>query len=91
MIMATCVPISDLKDTAAFSRKVAAAGEPVIVTKNGYENMVVLDPELVRRYRLETPEEQLERLLDEAERDIRAGNVSDARIGLEAIRERYGL
>lgn len=30
----------------------------------------------------------LERLLDEAERDIRAGSVSDARIGLEAIRKR---
>ena len=31
--MATCVPISELKDSAAFSKKVAQAGEPVIVTK----------------------------------------------------------
>ena len=30
--MATCVPISDLKDSAAFAEKVARAGEPVIVT-----------------------------------------------------------
>lgn len=89
--MPTCVPISELKDAASFSRKVAVAGEPVIVTKNGYENMVVLDPELFRRYRLETPEERLERLLDEAERDVRVGNVADARVGLEAIRARYGL
>ncbi len=62
-----------------------------IVTKNGYENMVVLDPELFRRYRLEAPEERLERLLDETERDIRAGNISDARASPEEIRARYGL
>ncbi len=89
--MATCVPMSDLKDTAAFARKVAAAGEPVIVTKNGYEKMVVVDAELWREYRHETPEEALERLLDEADRDVAAGNVSDARKDIEEMRKRYGL
>ena len=89
--MPTCVPISDLKDTSAFTQKVKAAGEPVIVTRNGYESMVVLDAELFRRYRLETPEERLERLLDEAERDVAAGRVSDAREGLRRMRSRHGL
>lgn len=89
--MATCVPISELKDTAAFSRKVASAGEPVIVTKNGYEEFVVLDAELFKTYRKETPEEELERLLSEADRDIAAGRVSPAGEGLAAIREAYGL
>ena len=55
--MPSCVPISDIKDTVAFSRKVATAGEPVIVTKNGYEQFVAIDPELFRTYRKETPEE----------------------------------
>ncbi len=45
----------------------------------------------IRRYRPKTPEERLERLLDEAERDICAGSVSDARAGLAAIRDRNGL
>lgn len=89
--MATCVPISDLKDSAAFAEKVARAGEPVIVTKNGYEKFVVIDADLFREYRHETPAEHLERLLQEADRDIRAGRVSDMRAGLSEIRERYGL
>lgn len=89
--MATCVPISDLKDSAAFAEKVARAGEPVIVTKNGYEKFVVIDADLFREYRRETPAEHLERLLQEADRDIRAGRVSDMRTGLSEIRERYGL
>lgn len=89
--MATCVPISELKDTAAFSKKVAHAGEPVIVTKNGYEEFVVLDPELFKTYRKESPEEELERLLSEADRDIATGRVSSAKEGLASIRQAYGL
>ena len=89
--MATCIPVSDLKDTTALSEKVAQAGEPVIVTKNGYEKFVIIDAELFREYRRETPEEHLERLLQESDRDIRAGRVSDVRRDLEEMRARYGL
>ncbi|OUN88727.1 type II toxin-antitoxin system prevent-host-death family antitoxin [[Collinsella] massiliensis] len=89
--MATCVPISELKDSAAFSKKVAQAGEPVIVTKNGYEQFVVIDANLFREFRRETPAEHLERLLQEADRDIRAGRISDMSAGIEAIRAKYGL
>lgn len=89
--MATCVPISDLKDTAAFSEKVTLAGEPIIVTKNGYEQFVVIDAGLFREYRHETPEEQLERELRASDRDIRLGRVSDMRADLEDMRARYGL
>ena len=89
--MATCVLISDLKDTAAFARKVERAGEPVIVTKNGYEKFVVIDAELFRDYRPLTAEEKLENKLVEAERDIRRGEVSDMREGLERLRAKYGL
>ncbi len=89
--MATCVPISDLKDTTAFAEKVSRAGEPVIVTKNGYEKFVVIDAELFREYRRETPAERLERLLEASDRDVRAGRVSDAREGIAGLREKYGL
>lgn len=89
--MPICVPISELKDAAAFSRKVGCAGEPVIVTKNGYEEFIVMDPALFRTYRKETPEEELERLLKEADRDIELGRVRDARSVLAEIRETYGL
>lgn len=89
--MATCVPVSDLKDTTSFSRKVALAGEPVIVTKNGYEKFVVIDSELFREYRRITPEEHLEDLLKQSDLDIAAGRTSDAKEGLANIRARYGL
>ena len=89
--MPSCVPISDIKDTAAFSRKVATAGEPVIVTKNGYEQFVAIDADLFRSYRKETPEEHLERLLSEADRDIAAGGISDMRADLEQMKAAYGL
>lgn len=89
--MATCVPISDLKDTTSFARKVAAAGEPVVVTRNGYEEFIVIDPVLFRSYRKETPEEQLERLLSEADHDITAGRFSKAKDGISEMRRAYGL
>lgn len=89
--MTTCVPISDVKDTTAFARKVSSAGEPVIVTKNGYEELIVMTPELFRSYRKETPGEHLERLLAEADRDIAAGRVSDMRSDIAEMRLAYGL
>ena len=89
--MPNCVPISELKDTRAFAKKVARAGEPVIVTRNGYEEFVVIDPVLFRSYRKETPAEELERLLTEADREVELGLVSDMCAGLEQIREAYGL
>ena len=89
--MPSCVPISDIKDTVAFSRKVATAGEPVVVTKNGYEQFVAIDAELFRSYRKETPEEHLERLLAEADRDVATGDVSDMGADLERMRAAYGL
>lgn len=40
--MTACVPIKDMKDTAAFARKIEDANGPVIVTKNGYDAFVVM-------------------------------------------------
>ena len=89
--MPTCVPISELKDASSFARKVEAADEPVIVTKNGYEKLIVMDPEVFKRYRLETPDEKLERLLQEADRDLKSNNVEDGFEVIEKIRAAYGL
>ncbi|MBR2834743.1 MAG: type II toxin-antitoxin system Phd/YefM family antitoxin [Coriobacteriales bacterium] len=89
--MPTCVPISDIKDTVAFSKKVATAGEPVIVTKNGYEQFVAIDAELFKSYRLETPQEHLERLLAEADRDVSYGVLSETFSDLDEMRKAYGL
>ncbi|MFR3273353.1 MAG: hypothetical protein ACLTQI_05840 [Slackia sp.] len=44
--MPICVPIRDMKDTAAFAETVHAAQAPVIVTKNGKETLVSMSPEV---------------------------------------------
>jgi hypothetical protein len=52
---------------------------------------VVIDAELFRSYRKETPEEHLERLLAEADRDVELGNTSDMRADIEQLKAAYGL
>ena len=38
--MSLCVPIKDLRDTAAFDEMVTSSPTPIIVTKNGYDRFV---------------------------------------------------
>ena len=40
--MPVCVPIKDMKDTAAFVRRIDEAADPVTVTRNGYDAFVVM-------------------------------------------------
>lgn len=40
--MTTCVPIRDMKNTAAFTALVESSEEPITVTKNGYDTFVVM-------------------------------------------------
>lgn len=47
--MAYCVPIKDLKDTAAFSRLVKKTEHPIFITKNGREEFVVMSTEVYRQ------------------------------------------
>ena len=44
--MPRIIPIRDLKDTAEISRMChEAPDEPILVTKNGYQDMVIVSPE----------------------------------------------
>ena len=85
--MTQCIPIRDLKNTAAISEKVHAAGEPIMVTKNGYEDMVIMSAEVYDRIRLYSVYEKLM----EAEADITQGKVKDAFDSVSEMRARYGL
>ena len=40
--MATCVPIKDMRDTAAFAELVETSATPITVTRNGYDQFVVM-------------------------------------------------
>ena len=85
--MTQCIPIRDLKNTAAISEKVHAASEPIMVTKNGYEDMVIMSAEVYDRIRLYSVYEKLM----EAEADITQEKVKDAFDSVSEMRARYGL
>ena len=83
----TCIPIRDLKDTSNISQMCHAANEPITITKNGYEDMVIMSAEVYNRIRLFTVYEKLM----EAEHDIAEGKVNDAFDAMSAMRSKYGL
>lgn len=53
--MPTCVPIKAMKDTTRFVEVVNGAKEPVTVTRNGYDTLVVMTPECMTECGLMPP------------------------------------
>ncbi len=76
-------PISDLRNkTHEISRLCHDSGEPVYITKNGEDDLVVMS---VAAYERDQARLELYRLLDEAEADVHAG---DRGIGVGSMRRR---
>lgn len=86
--MPRIIPIRDLKDTTAISKMCRESDEPVYITKNGYGDMVIMS---MKAYEEKLFLADAYTKLAEAEAEIKEGNVSDAREGLKALREKYGL
>ena len=85
--MSQCIPIRDLKDTTNISQMCHASKEPITITKNGYEDMVIMSAEVYNRIRLYSVYEKLV----EAENDIAEGKVTDAFSAMSAMRSKYGI
>jgi prevent-host-death family protein len=78
-------PISDLRNKSHEIAKICHdTGEPVYITKNGEDNLVVMS---VAAYERDQARLELYRLLDEAEADVAAG---DRGVGVRAMRKRLG-
>ena len=82
-----CIPIRDLKNTAAVSEMCKKSAAPIFVTKNGYNDMVIMIAEVYDRIRLVSVYEKLM----EAEADIEEGRVLEGSASLRRLREKYGL
>ena len=82
-----CIPIRDLKNTAAISEMCKKSAAPIFVTKNGYNDMVIMSAEVYDRIRLVSVYEKLM----EAEADIEEGRVLEGSASLRGLREKYGL
>ncbi|MDO5111429.1 MAG: type II toxin-antitoxin system prevent-host-death family antitoxin [Clostridia bacterium] len=85
--MPRCIPIRDLKDTSAISQLCKEAKEPVFITKNGYNDVVIMSSEMYERMRIYSIYEKLM----EAEADVAAGRVSDAFASIKKLEEKYGI
>ena len=82
-----CIPIRDLKNTAAISEMCKKSAAPIYVTKNGYNDMVIMSAEVYDRIRIVSVYEKLM----EAEADIEEGRVLEGSASLRKLREKYGL
>ena len=85
--MPQCIPIRDLKNTAEISQMCQRSKEPITITKNGYDDMVIMSAKMYDKMRLYSVYEKLL----EAEDDIAQGRVSDAQASLQRLRAKHGI
>ena len=85
------VPIKELKDTASFAKLVKESEQPILVTKNGYDEFVVMSVDQHDALSMEVSRLKLYRHIDAAEEDFAVGHTIDAQKSQRAARERYGL
>ena len=89
--MPKCVPIKDMRDTAAFALLVESSPEPITVTKNGYDQFVVLRSEDYDKLCQDGAKAQVMERIVVAEKERAEGSLLDAHEAAATIRQRYGL
>lgn len=88
--MPTCVPIRDMKDTAAFTQLIDEASGPVTVTRNGYDAFVVMKTGEYEALQQELAQARLLARMTQAEAEYAAGRFTDGRTFTERMRAEYG-
>ena len=89
--MATCVPIKDLRNTAAFDELVANSPTPITVTKNGYDRFVCVRSDEFERMQRASAEAKLLARMKIAEYERKNNLSRDAFEALEELGKKYGL
>ena len=89
--MVKCAPIRDMKDTARFSRFVEDAGEPVSITKNGYDHLVVMTTDVYDSLKTQLAEARLLASIAQAELEIANGQLVDGKAHIALMRDKYGF
>lgn len=87
--MALCVPVREMKDTAKFLAVVEGSKDPVTVTRNGRDALIVMTPEAYDGLKSELAHERLMRRLDRAELEFDSGEQLDGSAFLDALLDRY--
>ena len=79
-------PMRDLRDTNAISRLCHSVSEPVFITKNGYQDLVIMSNE---EYERRCAREEIYAKLLEAEADVSRGDLLDGEDVFAAMRQKY--
>ena len=87
-MMPQIIPISDLEQTNELFDLCHQSKEPVFITKNGYEDMVIMSMETYEKTMFLN---DIYHKLEEGERSIQSNDVMDGFDSLKAIREEHGL
>ena len=88
IIMPQIIPIKDLKNTSNISEICHTTDEPVYITKNGYGDMVIMSMEV-----FENLNQKLEmyKSLAISEKQIKDGEILDAKKSIKNLKEKYDL
>ncbi|MCD8285644.1 MAG: type II toxin-antitoxin system Phd/YefM family antitoxin [Clostridia bacterium] len=82
------IPINELKNTAQISQTCKESDTPIIITKNGYGEMVLMSVEL---YEKTMAEARIAALINESIDEVEAGaECVDGDEFLESLRKKYG-
>ena len=82
------IPIKDLKNTGEISELCHQSKEPIVITKNGYSDMVIMS---VETYQKEMFMNHIRQDAAISEKQIAGGEVYDMDTALEESEVKYGL
>ena len=85
--MPKIIPIKELKNTGNISELCHSSCEPIFVTKNGFNDMVVMSDEV---YNQIMGKIRLYHIVSEAEEDIEQNNLIDSNSVFSELRGKYG-
>lgn len=86
-----CVPIRDMKNTAAFTALVDESSTPITVTRNGYDVFVVMRSEDYEAVQVELARARLLSRISQAEAEYSSGDYVDGKDFTSGMRSEYGL
>ena len=89
--MPVTVPVRDLKDTTRICQVSKEHPDGVVVTKNGYQELVLVQPDAYEEMARAREKQRIYAMLAEAEEDLKAGRLIDADTALAEIWARHGL
>lgn len=89
--MPTCVPIKDLRDTAAFDAMVENSPTPITATKNGYDRFVCVKSSEFSKWEQADARARLLERITIAEHERTEGQGADAFEVLDSMKERRSL